>query len=92
MSSWLFAGVMLEYPGLKMAIFIQKHDVTNRLNSHVAGRVSRIVCCGCASRSFQIIGAIVRLPVIDLLRACHDNVVGSEADTKVPDCDQSSMT
>ena len=41
--------VLLEYPGLRVVKPIQKHEVTNRLYSHVAGRVSRGICSGCVS-------------------------------------------
>ena len=43
--------VLLEYPVWRAVKLIQKHEVTNRFYSHIAGRVSRGVCSGCASRS-----------------------------------------
>ena len=62
-----------------------KNYVTNRLNSRVGRRVSRLQWL-CVLINLVKRGDNACLCAFDLHRACRNNVVGSDADTKVVGC------
>ena len=85
------ALVLLEYLGYMLSNLYKKHDQQIEPSHRRKGESWRLQLLCFLINSVKE-AMLLAYSTIDLRRACHDNVVGSEADAKVQGCPQAPMT